>query len=294
MPLLAPLVNWTKATRVAVGVWCYAAPGGLGCTNVTAHPDAKVVIHPGTTIACIRLTRTLFADDKQPSTLIHWLHGVPEGHPHVPILQVRLHADDMHDVVRACTGRANPTANKTQRRHVGMQVTTLLFAAHNPTTKKAGKELYPFKHPHISSLRKVVDSKPTMSLQNYSLTTHSPYRGKPELVGLTTPVLMECKDSVLAIPMCHTLLLIGTSEPVKQVDVFHEVSEDLSQLDHKGHMFKEEFLANDGEMLANMKIEADTVGHMPPWATSGAASSTWHGQAQTGHPIHATRLWCKR
>ena len=71
MPLLAPLVEWTKATRAAVGTWGYAGPDGLGCTDLTAHghPDTKVVIPPGTTIARIRLTRTLFTNDKQPCAL---------------------------------------------------------------------------------------------------------------------------------------------------------------------------------------------------------------------------------
>ena len=178
----------------------------------------------------------------------------------MPILQVRLHANDIDDVVQACTGRANPTVNKTQRRHVGMEGTTLLFAVHKPTTKKARKDKYPFKHPHLDTLRNVVDSKPAMSLPNYSLASHSPYRWKPELVGLTTPVLMESEDSVLPIPMCHALPLIGTSEPVKHVEAFREVNKDLSQLGQTGHVFKEDFLAKDGEMPANMKIEADTVG----------------------------------
>ena len=64
MPLLAPLVDWTKAARAAVGTRGYASPDGLGCIDLTAHPDTKVVIPPGTTIARIRLTRTLFANDK--------------------------------------------------------------------------------------------------------------------------------------------------------------------------------------------------------------------------------------
>ena len=171
-----------------------------------------------------------------------------------------LHADNMDDVIQASTGRANPTVNNTQRRHVGMEGTTLLFAAHKPTTKKAGKDKYPLKHPHLDTLRNVVDSKPAMSLPNHSLTSRSPYRWKPELVGSTTPMLMEREDAVLPIPMCHALPLIGTSEPVKQVDVFREVNEELSELGHMGHVFKEEFLAKDGEMLANMKIHADNVG----------------------------------
>ena len=38
------------------------------------------------------------------------------------------------------------------------------------------------------------------------------------------------------------------------------MNEDLSQLCQTGHVFKEESLAKDGEMQANMKIEADNVG----------------------------------
>ena len=75
--------------------------------------------------------------------------------------------------VRACSGRANQTINKTERRHVGTEGTTLLFGAHKLTTKKAGKDKYPFKHPHLDTLRYVVDSKPAMSLPNYSLASYS-------------------------------------------------------------------------------------------------------------------------
>ena len=142
----------------------------------------------------------LLAADKQPCALTDWLHGLLEDNPEVPILQVRLHADDVDDVIQACTGRAHPTINKTQRRHVGMKGTTLLFAAHKRTTKKAWKDKSPFKHPLLDSVRYVVDSKPAMSLPNHSLTSHSPYGWKPELLGLTTPVLMESEVAVLPPP----------------------------------------------------------------------------------------------
>ena len=42
--------------------------------------------------------------------------------------------------------------------------------------------------------------------------------------------------------MCHALPLIGTSEPVKQVDAFREVNEVLLELGQTGHVFKEEFV----------------------------------------------------
>ena len=117
--------------------------------------------------------------------------------------------------------------------------------------------------PDTRHLRYVVDIKPAMALPNYSLTSHGPYRWQPELVGLTTPVLMESEDAVLPLPMCHALPLLATSELVKQVDIFREANEELSELSElgrTGHVFKEEFLARDGDMLANMKIEADNVG----------------------------------
>ena len=103
----------------------------------------------------------------------------------------------------ASRGRANPTLNKTQQHHVGIEGTTFPFATYKPTTKKAGKDKYPFKQTHSDTLRNVVDSKDTMSLPNYSLTSHSPYRWKPELI--------ESEDTILPIPMCHALPLIGTS-----------------------------------------------------------------------------------
>ena len=140
MPLLAPLVDWAKAAWAAVGTRGYAGPDWLGSTDLAAHPDTKVAIPLGTTVARIRLTRPLLTADKPPCALTDWLQGVLEGDPDVPILQVRLHADDVDDVIQACTGRANPTVNETQRRHVGMEGTTLFFAAHKPTTKKAGKD----------------------------------------------------------------------------------------------------------------------------------------------------------
>ena len=135
MPLLVPLVDWAKGARAAVGTRGYAGPDGLGCTDLAAHPDNKVAIPSGTTIARIRLIRPLLAADKPPCALTDWLHGVVEDNPDVPILQVRLQADYVDDVIQACTGRANPTVNKTQRRHVGTEGTTLLFAALKFTTK---------------------------------------------------------------------------------------------------------------------------------------------------------------
>ena len=127
IPLLAPSVDWAKAARAAVGTLGYVGPGGLGCTDLTAHPDTKVAIPSSTTFARIRLTCPLLAADKPPCALTDWLHGILEENPDVPILQVRLHADDVDDVIQACTGRANPTINKTQRRHVGTEGTTLLL-----------------------------------------------------------------------------------------------------------------------------------------------------------------------
>ena len=103
MPLLAPLVDWAKAARRAMGTRGYAGPDGLGCADLAAHPDTKVAIPSGTTIARIRLTRPLLAADKPPCALTDWLQGVLEDNPDVPILQVRLHADDVDDVIQACT-----------------------------------------------------------------------------------------------------------------------------------------------------------------------------------------------
>ena len=80
-------------------------------------------------------------------------------------------------------------------------------------------------------------------------------------MGLTTPVPMESEDAVLPLLICHALPLIGTSEPLKQVDIFREGNEELSELAQTGHVFKEEFVARDGNMLAGMKMEVDNVGH---------------------------------
>ena len=175
----------------------------------------------------------------------------------MPILQVRLHADDVDDVLQTCTGRANPTIHKTQRRHLGMEGTTLLFAAYKPTANKAEKDKHPFKHPHLDTLCYVVDSKPAMCLPSYSLTSQSPHCWKAELVGLTRPVVMESEDAVLPLAMCHALPLIGTREPVEKL---REVNEVLTELGQTGKVFKEELLAKDGDILANMKMEADSVG----------------------------------
>ena len=71
------------------------------------------------------------------------------------------------------------------------------------------------------------------------------------------PVLMQSEDAVLPLFMCHSLPLIGTSEPVTQVGTFREVNEELLELGQTGHVFGK---ARDGVMLANMKIEADNVG----------------------------------
>ena len=147
MHLLAPLVDSTKATRAAVGTRDYAGPDGLRCTDLSAHPDTKLVIPPSTTIARIPLNHTLFGEDKHPCALTDWLHGVLEDNPHIPIVQVSLHGDDIDEVVEVCTASANPTVNKTQRRHVGLEGTTPLFAAHKLATKKARKDKYPSSSP---------------------------------------------------------------------------------------------------------------------------------------------------
>ena len=47
---------------------------------------------------------------------------------------------------------------------------------------------------------------------------------------------------------------------MKEVDIFQEVNEELSELGQTRHVFKEEFLAKDVDMLANMNTEADNVG----------------------------------
>ena len=83
-----------------------------------------------------------------------------------------------------------------QRRHVGTEGTTLLFAAHKPTTKKAGKDKYPFKYPHLDTLRYVVDSKPAMSVPNYSLTSHSPYGMWCSRVWCGTPAILGVVNMV--------------------------------------------------------------------------------------------------
>ena len=100
MPLLAPLVDWTEAAGAALGTRGYAGPNGLGCTDLAAHLDTKVMIPPGTTIARISLARPLVAADKQPCALTDRLHGVLEHNPDVPILQVRSHANDVDDVIQ--------------------------------------------------------------------------------------------------------------------------------------------------------------------------------------------------
>ena len=73
MPSLTPLADRTKAARAAVGTQGYAGPDGLGCTNLTAHPDTNVEIPPGTSIARIRLIHTLFGthmtSSRAPSTI---------------------------------------------------------------------------------------------------------------------------------------------------------------------------------------------------------------------------------
>ena len=69
MPLLAPLVDWAKAARVAVGTRGYACPDGFGCMDLAAYPDTKVAIPSGTIIAGIRLTRPLLSRS-EPSTCL--------------------------------------------------------------------------------------------------------------------------------------------------------------------------------------------------------------------------------
>ena len=99
---------------------------------------------------------------------------------------------------------ANPTVNKTQRRHVGIEGTTLLFAAHyKPTTKKAEKDKYLFKHLHLDTLGNMMDSKSSMSLPNYSLTSHVPFVNRPFESEIHGPVNFRTFCCVLLVTRCH-------------------------------------------------------------------------------------------
>ena len=78
-----------------------------------------------------------------------------------------------------------------------------------------------------------------------------------------------------------------------------------------GHVFKEEYLAKDGEMLANMKIKADNVGHRwggifnvawpspnrPPDPGDGdavhAVIPTGSGGEDEGFPLAHVILWAQ-
>ena len=89
------------------------------------------------------------------------------------------------------------------------------------------------------------------------------------------------------------------------------MNEDLAQLGHTGHVFKD-FLAKDGEMLWNMKIEADTVGlqrggifnvalpspNLPPdpgdRATVYAVIPMGSGSQDEGLHLHHGVLWAQR
>ena len=87
--------------------------------------------------------------------------------------------------------------------------------------------------------------------------------------------------------MCHALPLIGTSEPVKQVDTFREPNEKLSELGRTGHVFIEEFLARDGGILANMKIEADNVGRR----RGGIFNVAWQSSNRPPEPGHRAAVY---
>ena len=80
--------RWSTGSGLPGLPWALGAlrPDGLGCTDLTAHPDTKVVITPGATIARMCPNRPLFAAEKQPCALTDWLHGVLEDNPEVPIL----------------------------------------------------------------------------------------------------------------------------------------------------------------------------------------------------------------
>ena len=158
MPLLAPTVDWAKAARAAVNTRGYAGPNGSTASTSLPTPTPRWQSPRAPPLPA-------FASRAPCSPPKSRLAPSPAGcsNPDVPILQVRLHADDVDKVIQACTGRADATVNKTQQRHWGTEGTTLLFAAHKPTTMKAVRDKYPFKHPNLDTLRYVVHSKPTMA-----------------------------------------------------------------------------------------------------------------------------------
>ena len=69
MPFLTALVDGCNNARAVVGTLGYTGPDGLGCINLTAHPETKVLIPAGTNIARICLNRTPFGTDKPPYAL---------------------------------------------------------------------------------------------------------------------------------------------------------------------------------------------------------------------------------
>ena len=166
---------------------------------------------------------------------------------------------------------------------MGMEGATFFFAAHKLTIKKAGKDKYPFKHPKFHTLRNALDGKAPMSIGIYSLASHSPYRWKPELVGLTTPVVMESKDSVVPIPKCHALPLIGTSEPVKQVEALRGSVEGPSAIGLDGPRVQGGISRKGWRVPANLKIEADTVGlRCTRTSTASTLALRWLNLGPTG------------
>ena len=61
---VGPLGRLDQGCCSAMRTRGYAGPDGLGCTDLNTRRDTNVLIPRGTTIARIRLTRTLFANDK--------------------------------------------------------------------------------------------------------------------------------------------------------------------------------------------------------------------------------------
>ena len=230
MPLLTP---WSVAPRLLRLPWALGAMlAPMGWVAPTSPPTPHQGGDRHRHHQCLHPPHPPPPRRQQAYALTDWLHGVLEDNPDVPILQVQVHADDVDDVIQACTGRANPTVNRMQRRHVGMEGTTLLFTAWEPNTKKAGKDKYPFQHPppppRHPSLRGRQQARhvPAQLLSNQPIPLPLEAGGR----GVDYAGADGEQGRGLAPPHAPALPLIGTSQPVKQVDIFREVNHELSEL----------------------------------------------------------------
>ena len=187
----------------AAGTSGYAGPPQLPYARVgVPDPMAPIDLPARTFMARLRIRRPLLTI-RAPGGLSDFLQALTDRNPSVSVVQVNFAVQDTKALEEVARATANPEPNATVRLHVHKApVREPLFSTNKPTTKKLGKDLYTFPHPHKHTHRYVKPHVPS-TLPNCSLSPDTPYCWQPDKMGRTTPCLMEAPSNFIPLPLTH-------------------------------------------------------------------------------------------